>query len=143
MSRRCWDGTGCASSVTCGRPSLSGERHSTARRERRFTQMVVAATPAQVTDEEVEARTRAHQAKTLIVDCLGGHIVAPEPPPRDGKSYLERLMETGVDAVNITLAAHVDSFDEMLHEMYHYFNLISATPERTLLVETVADLERA
>jgi len=93
--------------------------------------------------EDTEARVRAHQTKTLIIDALGGHIVAPEPPPMDGKTYLERLSESGMNVVNITLAAHSDSLEQTLKMMYHYFNLVSATPERTMQVETVEDIATA
>lgn len=93
--------------------------------------------------EEIEARVREHQTKTLIIDALGGHIVAPEPPPIDGKSYLERLRESGINVVNITLAAHSDDFDKTLGMMYQYFNLVSAAPDRTLQVETVEDIRTA
>ncbi len=92
---------------------------------------------------ETDARTTAHQSKTLIIDALSGHIVAPEPPPRDGKSYLDRLRGSGVDVINITLAAHSDSFEKTLNMMYHYFNLMSATPDSTMQIETVEDIRTA
>jgi membrane dipeptidase len=94
-------------------------------------------------DEAQEERARKLHAKALIIDCLGGHIVSPEPPPVDGKSYLDRLVESGVRGVNVTLAAHADDFDDALWEMYHYFNLLTARPDKTLHVERAEDLERA
>src|SRR3990170_8523936 len=94
-------------------------------------------------DEAQEERARKLHAKALIIDCLGGHLVSPEPPPVDGKSYLDRLVESGVRGVNVTLAAHADDFDDALWEMYHYFNLITARPDKTLHVERAEDLERA
>ena len=96
-----------------------------------------------LTTSEIEARTLAHQSTTLIIDALSGHIVAPEPPPRDGKSYLDRLRGSGVNVINITLAAHSDSFEKTLNMMYHYFNLMSATPESTMQIETVEDIRAA
>lgn len=79
----------------------------------------------------------------LVIDALAGHYVAPEPPPRDGKSFLVRSLETGLDVVNITLAAHSDNFDTMLREMFYYFSLIDHQRERALQVRTVADIHRA
>ncbi|HUG05711.1 MAG TPA: dipeptidase [Candidatus Limnocylindria bacterium] len=105
--------------------------------------MATQAAPRPVTGQESDARARAHQSKTLIIDALSGHIVAPEPPPVDGKSYLERLRESGVNVVNITLAAHSDSFEQTLKMMYHYFNLVSATPDLTMQIETVDDIRAA
>lgn len=95
-----------------------------------------------LTEEQRERAKRIHQ-QAIIIDALGGHIVAPEPPPIDGKSYLERLLSSGMTAVNITVAAHADSFETALGKMYAYFNLMEARPDDTLQVETVADIHRA
>jgi membrane dipeptidase len=92
--------------------------------------------------EQLAHAENLHQ-EAIIVDALAGHIVAPEPPPIDGKLYLDRLIEAGVTAANITLAAHADSFETLLKKMYAYFNLLEARPDKTLLVETVADIHQA
>ncbi len=105
--------------------------------------MATQTTARSVTAQESDARTAAHQTKTLIIDALSGHIVAPEPPPMDGKSYLDRLRGSGVNVINITLAAHSDGFEEILKMMYHYYNLMSAEPELTMQVETVDDIATA
>jgi membrane dipeptidase len=94
-------------------------------------------------DTTQEERAMKLHSKALIIDCLGGHIVGPEPPPIDGKPYLDRLVESGVRGVNITLAAHADDFDDALWEMYGYFNLLTARPDQTLLVEQISDIDRA
>src|SRR5687767_312312 len=95
------------------------------------------------TTQDAEARVQMHQTKTLIIDALSGHIVAPEPPPVDGKSYLDRLKESGVNVVNLTLAAHSDGLQEILKQMYANLNLVSAEPERVMQVETVDDIRTA
>lgn len=95
-----------------------------------------------LTQEEAR-RAQALHEKSLIVDALAGHIVAPEPPPIDDESYLDRLIRSGVRAANITLAAHADDFEEALVMMYHYFNLIGAQSGKTLHVKTVEDIRRA
>ncbi|MGQ0571015.1 MAG: membrane dipeptidase [Armatimonadota bacterium] len=49
-------------------------------------------------DEAQEARARKIHGNALVIDCLGGHIVNPEPPPMDGAPYLDRLIASGVRA---------------------------------------------
>lgn len=95
------------------------------------------------TNEEIINDSRKLHYSAIIIDALGGHIVSPEPPPIDGKPYLDRLIESGVTAVNITLAAHADTFGELLKKMYAYFNLIEAKPDKMLHVEKVDDIYRA
>jgi membrane dipeptidase len=90
-----------------------------------------------------EDRAAALQQESLIIDAMAGYIVAPEPPPVDGKTYLERLLTTNIRVVNITIAAHSDSFDKALEEMFHYFNLLQVAPDRTIHIKRVADIERA
>lgn len=92
---------------------------------------------------EIDARAQEHRQRTLIIDALSGHIVAPEPPPVGGKSYLERLRESGVNVVNITLAAHSDDFEQILRMMYQYFNLVSAASELTVQIERPDDIVTA
>lgn len=87
--------------------------------------------------------TRRLLDDSLVIDGLAGHFVAPEPPPRDGKSFLQRAIDTGVDVVNITLAAHSDSFDTTLRTMFNYFCLIDHQRDRALQVRSRADIDRA
>lgn len=94
------------------------------------------------------SESRAEHARrllddSLVIDALAGHFVAPEPPPRNGKSFLERAIETGVNTVNITLAAHADSFDETLRTMFNYYCLIDHQRDRALQVRSVSDIDRA
>ncbi len=92
---------------------------------------------------EVDERTLRHQSESLIIDALSGMIVAPEPPPVDGKAYLDRLRESGTNAVSITLAYHSHGYEQILRAMYEYLNLISARPDQVMHVEVAADLDRA
>lgn len=82
-------------------------------------------------------------ANSIVIDGLCGDLITPEPPLRDGKSFLQRALETGLNAVNITLAAHVDSFDDTLRTMFHYYCLIDHQKERALQVRSVEDIDRA
>lgn len=88
-------------------------------------------------------RAEALQNEALIIDALSGYIVAPEPPPVDGKAYLTRLLEANIRIVSITIAAHSDGFDEALIKMFEYYNLLQVAPDRTVHIKTVADIERA
>lgn len=93
--------------------------------------------------EEQETRARRVHEQSTVIDCLGGHIVNPEPPVVDGRTYLDRLIDAGITAVNVTLAAHEDDLDDALREMHAHLNLIAARPDKTLLVERVEDIHRA
>jgi membrane dipeptidase len=43
----------------------------------------------------------------------------------------------------VTVAAHADSFDKCLENIYQYYNLIEARPDLTLQIESVNDILRA
>lgn len=96
----------------------------------------------ELTESQRERAGKLHR-ESIIVDSLGGHIVSPEPPPVGGKPYLQRLAESGVTALNITLVAHADDMERAFWEMYAYYNLLTAQPEKTRLVENVSDIHAA
>lgn len=95
-----------------------------------------------LTDEQESRSHRLHRS-ALIIDGLSGHVVNPEPPPVEGKAYIDRLIESGYNAINVTLAAHADDLDDALWEAYAHFNLLTAVPEKTILIESVEDIHRA
>lgn len=90
-----------------------------------------------------EERATELYETALIIDTLSGYIVAPEPPPVDGKSYLDRLLESNYRVVSITIAAHSDGFEKALEMMFQYFNLLQVASDRTIHIKRVADIERA
>lgn len=90
-----------------------------------------------------EERAQELHYTSLIVDSLCGNMINPEPPAVNGKPYLQRLEESGVTAMNITLALRSDSFDTALEGMYNYYNLFRYYPERVMLIETADDIEKA
>jgi membrane dipeptidase len=92
--------------------------------------------------EDIEQRAERIKANVLIIDALSGHIVSPEPPPKDGKSHLDRVIDAGLNVVNITLAARSETLDDLFHQAYQYLNLISARPKHVTLIETVDDIAR-
>jgi membrane dipeptidase len=94
-------------------------------------------------EEAISDRAQQLVTKTLMLDALSGRIIAPEPPPVDGVSYLDRVISSGLNVVNMTLAARSDDFEVILEQMYQYFNLMSAKPDKVLHVKTVADIARA
>jgi len=92
---------------------------------------------------DIDSRAKRLKETAVIIDALAGRIINPEPPPVQGKSHLERVIDAGLTAVNMTLAARADDFDEILDQMFGYFNLMGAKPELTLHVKTVDDIRRA
>jgi membrane dipeptidase len=94
-------------------------------------------------NEEQERRVQKLQRSSLVIDAIGSSIVSPEPPIKEGKSYVERALEAGVNVLNVTLAAHADGLDRFLDQAADYFDLFDARPESTLHVETVADITKA
>lgn len=81
--------------------------------------------------------------EALIIDAMGGYIVAPEPPPYKGRNYLDRVVDSNVRVTNITIAAHADDFEHALDKMFHYFNLLQVEKDRVVHIKSVADIERA
>ena len=92
-----------------------------------------------------EQQERAAQlgAEALIIDAMGGYIVAPEPQPYQGRNYLDRVADSNVRVTNITIAAHADEFEAALDKMFHYFNLLQVAKDRVVHIKTVADIENA
>ena len=90
-----------------------------------------------------EERAQELHYSSLIVDSLCGNMINPEPPAVNGKSYLQRLEDSGVTAMNITLALRSDSFEVALEGMYNYYNLFRYYPDRVMLIETASDIELA
>lgn len=94
-----------------------------------------------LTEEQEQRAERVHR-EAIVVDGLGGRIY-PESPTKQGKEYIVRLIEAGVTATNVTLAARVDSFEAMLNAMYGYYNLFEWRPDKVVHIETVDDILQA
>ncbi len=93
-------------------------------------------TPAQ------EERAQELHWSSLMIDGLCGNITSPEPPERDGKTYLDRLEASGVRAMNITIAAANDGFETTLKTFFAYYNLLDYFPDRVMQIGTADDLLR-
>lgn len=90
-----------------------------------------------------EARAYDLIHDNLFIDCLCGNLINPEPPTIDGVPYLERVRQSGVNVQSITLSAPGASFEEVLKDMYGYFNLFKYSPDKVMQIKTVADIETA
>ena len=94
-------------------------------------------TPAQ------EERAQELHYQSLFIDCLCGNLVNPEPPERDGVPYLERVLQSGANVQSITLSSPAASFEEVLKDMYAYYNLFKYHPNKVMQIKTVDDIETA
>lgn len=88
----------------------------------------------------------------LIIDGMGSAALLPTaqvpPPPHNGRSWLDRAIDSGLTALNVTMGITgigmgADDFRALLHTMHGYFCYFDLEPDRLLHVRTIADLERA
>ena len=88
----------------------------------------------------------------LVIDAMGSAALLPTtllpPPRRDGKDWLQRAIDSGITAMNVTMgitgvAMGTDDFRSLLHTMHGYFCYFDLEPDRLLHVRTVEDLHRA
>lgn len=91
--------------------------------------------------QEERARQLLHDS--IFIDGLCGNLINPEPPVIEGKTYLERLLESGVTAQSITIASPGAGFEAVLKEMYGYYNLFGYYPDKVMQINSVADIETA
>ena len=94
-------------------------------------------------NENQEVRANNLMKESLFIDGLCGNIINPEPPEINGKTYLERLVESGVNVQSITLASPSAGFDTVLKEMYSYNNLFMYYPEKVMQIKSVEDIYEA
>ncbi|WP_040978447.1 dipeptidase [Oceanobacillus jeddahense] len=81
--------------------------------------------------------------ESIFIDGLCGNIINPEPPVRDGKTYLDRLLESGITVQSITIASPAASFDAILKEIYSYYNLFNYYPDKVMQINSIKDIEIA
>ena len=96
-----------------------------------------------VLNEEQEVRALNLMKGSLFIDGLCGNIINPEPPVIEGKTYLERLLESGVNVQSITLASPSANFETVLKEMYSYYNLFDYYPDKVMQIKNVEDIKEA
>ncbi len=90
-----------------------------------------------------EERARELHEKYLFVDCLCGNMVNPEPPEIEGVPYLERVLQSGANIQSITLSSPAAGFEEVLRDMYGYYNLFKYHPDKVMQIKTVEDIKTA
>lgn len=80
---------------------------------------------------------------SIFIDGLCGNLINPEPPVLGGKTYLERVIDSGVTAQSITIASPNASFEGILKEIYSYYNLFNYYPEKVMQISNNTDLLEA
>ncbi|WP_175618824.1 dipeptidase [Virgibacillus halodenitrificans] len=80
---------------------------------------------------------------SIFIDGLCGNLINPEPPVRDGKTYLDRLLDSGITAQSITIASPAASFDAILKEIYSYYNFFDYYPDQVIHIKSVEDIKTA
>ncbi len=87
----------------------------------------------------------------VIIDAMGAAALLPTaqlpPPPRNGSPWLDRAIDSGLTAMNVTLGVTgvgmgTDDFRALLHTMHGYFCYFDLEP-RLLHIRTTADIGRA
>ena len=91
--------------------------------------------------QEERAQELIHSS--IFIDGLCGNLINPEPPVLEGKTYLERVLESGVTAQSITIAGTNVGFEAVLKEIYSYYNLFGYYPNKVMQINCVADIETA
>lgn len=90
-----------------------------------------------------EERAMDLMHNSIFIDGLCGNIINPEPPVIEGKTYLDRLIESGITAQSITISSPAAQFESVLKEMYSHHNLFDYYPEKIMQINTVEDIEKA
>lgn len=93
-----------------------------------------------------EARAKEILNDSIMIDGLGGSLIYPSPRLIDGEDYLQVLKTAGVTAMNVTMVSepgYNSELIETLHAFFFNYRLVETNPERLLLVESAADIERA
>jgi membrane dipeptidase len=93
----------------------------------------------------------ANAPQDVIIDAMGSAALLPTaqlpPPARDGKAWLDRAIDSGLTAMNVTMGITgvgmgTDDLRAFLHSMHGYFCYFDLEP-RLVHVRTIADIQRA
>lgn len=93
--------------------------------------------------ETEEERAKKLTDESIFIDGLCGNIINPEPPVLNGKTYVDRLLESGITAQSITIASPAAGFDSVLQSIYGYHNLFKYFPDKFIHVKSVTDIKQA
>lgn len=81
--------------------------------------------------------------ESIFIDGLCGNLINPEPPVLDGKTYLDRLLESGITIQSITISSPAANFDTILKDIYSYYNLFDYYPDKVMQINSLKDIEVA
>jgi len=109
---------------------------------------------AQSRVSRADANEHAHELhhEAILIDTQGVGVLLPNvhlpQPAYDGRSFLDRVRDSGLTAMNTTMglggiAAGVDDLRALLNSIYGYLVYFGLHSDRLLLVETVTDIELA
>jgi len=81
---------------------------------------------------------------SVIIDGLF-HTLLADPPPSVDKNIVDLLIEGGVTAINATVVLdyYKNDFPTFVRELYRFFMLEEALPEKVLIVQNLSDLLKA
>lgn len=101
---------------------------------------------------DVTARAKALHKKATVIDTQGVGVLLPNvhlpQPDFEGRSFLDRTRDGGLTVMNTTMgqggiASGVDDLRALLNSIYGYLVYFRLHADRLMLIESVADIERA
>jgi membrane dipeptidase len=95
-----------------------------------------------LSEQDVE-RVRNLHFGSVVIDCLGGSVMRRPPPSIDGRDIIDQRRDAGVTVSNETLAADNQNFRTAIDLIYDYLSLGEVASDRAILIERVADIQRA
>lgn len=83
--------------------------------------------------------------RAIVVDGLCHTLIGDPPPAPPGKEIVDLILEGGVNVINATviLDYYKNDFTTYVKELYRFFVLEEAIPEKLLIVRNYADIVRA
>jgi membrane dipeptidase len=110
------------------------------------------AAQSRVSRSETSEHVRQLHRDAILIDTQGVGVLLPNvhlpPPTFAGRSFLDRVRDGGLTAMNTTMglggiASGVDDLRALLNSIYGYLVYLELHADRLLLVETAADIELA
>lgn len=82
---------------------------------------------------------------SIVVDGLCHTLLGDPPPGSGGKSIVDLILEGGVNVINATviLDYYKNDFPTYVKELYRFFVLEEAVPEKVLIIREYSDIEKA
>jgi membrane dipeptidase len=93
--------------------------------------------------DEIAARARALHARAHLLDLVCPWIDYPTAPSDRRYGTLERMAASGYTYVSLTIALDDPDVERVMTSLVRHRAWVLARPDRYVLAETVADIERA